>query len=266
MDTAFPNFVQCLPLQGDITKLNGKAADQSAERDELIRLCERKDRFIAVAGHELRNVLSPIVTSLDCLVQYSENDIQAELLRIATQHARQLSRLIDDLFDAARLASGKFQIRRETIDMRAIAERSIQAVTPATIERRQDLLVTRCDSPLWLDADPLRLEQVFLNLLNNATKYTPNGGCIWIQFSRENDSAVFQVRDSGCGIKPELIPYVFDFFSRANDGNGEVSTVGLGVGLAMAKSLVEMHGGTVEAHSDGPGCGANFTVRLPAVM
>jgi signal transduction histidine kinase len=240
--------------------------DPSAANEESRRLCERKDRFIAVAGHELRNVLSPIVTSLDCLVQYSENETQAELLRIAAQHARQLSRLIDDLFDASRLASGKFQIRRETVDMRTVAERSIQAVMPATIERRQELLVTICDSPLWLNADPLRLEQVFLNLLNNAAKYTPHGGCIWVQLSRENDSAVFQVRDSGCGIKRELIPYIFDLFSQANDGNGHEHSGGLGIGLAMVKSLVELHGGTVVAHSDGPDCGADFTVRIPLLQ
>ena len=250
-------------IQGDTVESNGRATVQSAEHEELIRLCERKDRFIAVAGHELRNVLAPIVTSLDCLVEYSENETQTELLRIAARQAKQLGRLIDDLFDASRLASGKLQLRREAIDMRALAERSIQSVTPATIERRQQLLVTRCDSPLWLHADPLRLEQVFLNLLNNATKYTPKAGCIWVQVSRENDSAIFQVRDSGCGIKPELIPYIFDFFSQADDGNGHVASGGLGIGLAMVKSLVELHGGTVHAHSNGPDCGADFTVRIP---
>ena len=251
-----------LAYQSDIMKSNSRAAEQLAA-DELLRLCECKDRFIAVASHELRNVLSPIVMSLDCLVQYSESETEFELLTIAAQHARQLSRLIDDLFDASRLATGKFQLRREPIDMRDIAERSIQAVTPATIERRQDLLVTRCDSPLSLNADPLRLEQVFLNLLNNATKYTPKGGCIWVRLSRETDSAVFQVRDSGCGIKPELLPYIFDFFSQADNGDGHDSRGGLGIGLAMVQSLVEMHGGTVEARSDGPGCGADFTVRMP---
>ena len=137
-------------IQGDNVESNGRTTVQTAEHEELVRLCERKDRFIAVAGHELRNVLAPVVTSLDCLVQYSENETQTELLRIAAQHARQLGRLIDDLFDASRLASGKLQLRREAIDMRKIAERSIQAVSPATIERRQQLLVTACDSPLWL--------------------------------------------------------------------------------------------------------------------
>lgn len=238
---------------------NNRATGRSAAYQELLR----KDKFIAVVGHELRNVLAPIVTSLDCLAQYSENETQAELLGIAVKHARQLGRLIDDLFDASRLAAGKLQIRCETIDMRTVAERSIQAVTPSTIERRQDLLVARCDSPLWLNADPLRLEQVFLNLLNNATKYTPQGGCIWVQISRESDAAVFQVRDSGCGIKPEVTPYMFDFFSQGDDGNGHVPNSGLGIGLAMVKSLVELHAGTVRAHSDGPGCGADFTVRIP---
>jgi signal transduction histidine kinase len=249
--------------QCNTLELSGWAMNQSAANEELQRQCERKDRFIAVAGHELRNVLAPIVTSLDCLVEYSENETQAELLRIAAQHARQLGRLIDDLFDASRLASGKLQLRHENIDMRNIAERSIQSVTPATIERRQQLHVTRCDSPLWLRADPLRLEQVFLNLLNNATKNTPKGGCIWVQLGRENSWAIFEVRDNGRGIKPELIPYMFDFFSQADDGNGHVASGGLGIGLAMVKSLVELHGGTVHAHSEGRDCGAVFTVRIP---
>jgi two-component system, chemotaxis family, CheB/CheR fusion protein len=250
-------------IQGDSVGTNGKATDQFAANEELLRLCERKDRFIAVAGHELRNVLAPIVMSLDALDQYSENATQSDLLRIAAQNARQLSRLIDDLFDASRLASGKLQLRRENIDMRNIAEQSIQAVTQKTTQRRQELLVTRCDSPLWLHADPLRLEQVFLNLINNAVKYTPEGGCIWLQLSRQDGAAIFQIRDSGRGIKPDLLPYIFDFFSQADDGNGHYSGGGLGIGLAMAKSLVEMHGGTVEAHSDGDGRGADFTVRLP---
>ncbi len=250
-------------IQGDSVGTNGQATAQSAANEELLRLCERKDRFIAVAGHELRNVLAPIVMSLDALGEYSENEAQAELVRIAVQNARQLSRLIDDLFDASRLASGKLQLRRENIDMRNIAEQSIQAVIPKTIKRRQEMHVTRCDSPLWLHADPLRLEQVFLNLLNNASKYTPEGGSIWLQLSREDDAAIFKIRDSGRGINPNALPYLFDFFSQADDGNGHYSGGGLGIGLAMVKSLVEMHGGTVEAHSDGDGRGADFTVRLP---
>ena len=159
-------------IEGDTVQLDGKATNKAVTRDELLRLVECKDRFIAVAGHELRNLLSPIVTSLDCLVAYSENETQADLLRIAAQHARQLARLIDDLFDASRLASGNLQLCQETIDVRSIAERSIVAVSPAIRLRGQQLLVSRCDDPMWLNADPLRCEQIFVNLLNNAVKYT----------------------------------------------------------------------------------------------
>jgi signal transduction histidine kinase len=249
-------------IQGDTSQINGKASNKAVTRDELLRLVECKDRFIAVAGHELRNLLSPIVTSLDCLVAYSESETQADLMRIAAQHAKQLARLIDDLFDASRLASGNFQLRQESIDVRTIVERSIQAVRPAIRLRDQQLLVTRCDVPLLLNADPLRCEQIFVNLLNNAVKYTAEGGCIWFKQHRENDSAIFQVRDSGCGIQSEVLPRIFDFFSRADDGDSHSAT-GLGIGLAVVKSLVEMHGGTIEAHSEGPGCGSDFTVRLP---
>jgi signal transduction histidine kinase len=241
---------------------NGKAANQTATNDEFRRLCERKDRFIAVAGHELRNLLSPIVSSLDVLVLSSPDDGHTELLRIAADHARQLSRLIDDLFEASRLGMGKIQLRREPIDVRSIVDESIQTVTPSIRERGQELLVSRCDAPLWVSADPLRMKQVFLNLLNNATKYTPAAGCIWLQLNREHDLAVVQVRDSGCGIQPEILPSIFDLFSQADNGDVHV-TGGLGIGLAMVKALVELHGGTVAAHSDGPECGADFTVRLP---
>jgi signal transduction histidine kinase len=249
-------------IKGDTARLNGKASHKAIASDELLKLCECKDRFIAVAGHELRNVLSPVVAALDVLIHSSPDETQAELLRMASQHARQLSRLIDDLFDASRLASGKVRLCQETIDGRKIAEGSIQAVTPAVRQRGQQLLVTRCDDPLWLNADPLRFEQILLNLLNNAVKFTPEGGCIWFKQLRDDNAAVFQVRDSGRGIQPEALPRIFDFFSRADDGDGRAPS-GLGVGLAVVKSLVEMHGGTIKAHSDGPGCGADFTVRLP---
>ena len=218
---------------------------------------------MAVVSHELRNMLAPIVAALDLCTYTPRNEADSEYLDIAAKHARQLSRLIDDLFDASRLASGKVQLRRENIDLRNIAERSIQAVKPAMKERGQELFVTWHDSALWVNADPLRLEQVFLNLLNNAVKYTPEGGCIWLRLWQEKRRAAFQVRDSGRGICPELLPRIFDFFSQADEGNGRVSSSGLGIGLAVTKSLVELHGGTVAAHSDGPGCGADFTVRLP---
>jgi signal transduction histidine kinase len=195
-------------------------------------------------------------------MQSSRDETQAELLKMASQHSRQLSRLIDDLFDASRLASGKVRLCQEPTDVRSIVEQSIQAVTPAIKQSGQQLLVTRCDTPLWINADPLRFEQIFLNLLNNAVKYTPEGGCIWVKQQRENNTAVFQVRDSGCGIQSDALRCIFDFFSRTEDGNGRAPS-GLGIGLAVVKSLVEMHGGTIQAHSDGPGCGADFTVRFP---
>ncbi len=200
---------------------------------------------------------------MDLLIQAPDDGQHKELLSIASQHSKQLSRLIDDLFDGSRLASGKARLVREVMDVRSVADRSIQAVQPAIELRRQHLLITRCDYPLWLNADALRIEQVLVNLLNNAVKFTPEGGCIWFQVRREDDTAAFQVRDSGCGIPSDKLPHIFDFFSQADDGSEHESTGGLGIGLALVKSLVEMHDGTVEAFSNGPGCGADFTVRLP---
>jgi signal transduction histidine kinase len=224
--------------------------------------CDRKDRFLAIASHELRNMLAPVVMALDVYSRTATDEHDPELLQIATVHSHQLSRLIDDLFDACRLATGKVQLSREVVEFNNVVRRTVQAVSPAMKLRRQDLLVTRCDEPLPLYADPLRLEQVCLNLLSNATKFTPDGGCIWLRLSRENKSAVLQVRDSGCGIRPEQIPHLFDYFSRTGEGQGRASS-GLGIGLALVKSLVDLHGGTIEAASDGPGCGADFTVTFP---
>jgi signal transduction histidine kinase len=220
---------------------------------------------MAIVSHELRNMLAPVVMALDVYSRTAADKHDPELLQIATQHSHQLSRLIDDLFDACRLATGKVQLSREVVDFRDVVRRTVQAVGPAMKMRRQDLLVTHCDDSLPLYADPLRLEQVCLNLLNNAAKFTPEGGCIWLVLRRENKSAVLEVKDSGCGMQPEQIPHLFDFFSRAPNGDGEASS-GLGIGLALVKSLVELHGGTIEAKSDGPGCGADFTVTFPCTV
>jgi signal transduction histidine kinase len=227
--------------------------------------CERKERFMAIVSHELRNMLAPVVMTLDVYSRSAAEERDAELLQIATDRSHQLSRLIDDLFDACRLATGKVRLSREVVDFGDVVKRSVQAVSPAIKDRCQDLLVERCDESLMVYADPLRLDQVCLNLLNNATKYTQDGGCIWLRLRRENKSAILEVRDSGCGIKREQIPHLFDFFSRDGDGDGRASS-GLGIGLALTKSLVELHGGTIEAQSDGPGCGADFTVTFPCAL
>jgi signal transduction histidine kinase len=220
---------------------------------------------MAIVSHELRNMLAPVVMALDVYTRTATDERDPELLQIAHDRSHQLSRLIDDLFDACRLSTGKVQLSCEVVDFRDVVNRSVQAVRPAIKKRFQDLLVTRCDESLLLYADPLRLEEVCLNVLNNAVKFTPEGGCIWLRLKRENKSAVFEVRDSGCGIKPEEISHVFDFFSRVGEGNGRAPS-GLGIGLALTKSLVELHGGTIEAASEGPGCGADFTVTFPCTL
>jgi signal transduction histidine kinase len=249
------------------TELTQVSAQRKRERKSRASCesCERKDRFLAIVSHELRNMLAPVVMTLDVYSRTAADDSDRELLVTARERSHKLSRLIDDLFDACRLASGKVQLCREVVDLRDVVKRSIQAVSPAIKGRSQELLVTRCDETLSLYADPLRLEQVCLNLLNNATKFTPPGGCIWLRLTRENKSAILEVRDSGCGLTPEQIPHLFDFFSRAVESDGRASS-GLGIGLALAKSLVELHGGTIEAQSEGRGRGANFTVSFPCTV
>jgi signal transduction histidine kinase len=216
---------------------------------------------MAILSHELRNMLAPIATALHVYSRTAEPERDPELLEIAMVHTHRASRLVDDIFDATRLVTGKLKLHREIIDLRDIAQLVVRSVSPELQRRHQELRVTICNESLPLYADPLRLEQVCMNLFHNASKHTPEHSCIWLQVRRENNSAVLQVRDSGCGMKPELISNIFDFYSQGEtDGHGPG---GLGVGLALAKSFVELHGGTIKAHSDGPGCGADFTVTLP---
>jgi PAS domain S-box-containing protein len=224
---------------------------------------QRKDEFLATLAHELRNPLAPIRNSLTIL---NQPNVDAEtIMRTREMMERQvqlLIRLVDDLLDVSRVMRGKIELRKEHVELSLVVARAVETVKPTIDAIGHQLLVTLPFDPLFLDADPLRLAQVLGNLLTNASKYTEANGRIALTASREGNDAVLRVQDNGIGIAADMLPSIFDLFVQA-DHAATRSQGGLGIGLTLVKNLVEMHGGSVEAYSEGLGTGSLFVLRLP---
>jgi PAS domain S-box-containing protein len=237
-------------------------------RDRAMILAEadrNKNQFLAVLAHELRNPLAPILNALQILGREEWEGPRLEKARgIIQRQVRQLSRLIDDLLDVSRITSGKIGLRKEPIDLRATLEHAVQTARPLIDARRHHLSVSLPVEPVWLEADPTRLEQVVANLLNNAAKYTEDGGHLSLAAEAYDGEVVLRVQDSGMGIAPDLLDRVFDPFIQGSRSLDR-SEGGLGIGLTLVRTLVEMHGGTIEARSEGVGRGSEFVVALPAI-
>jgi PAS domain S-box-containing protein len=233
-----------------------------AERKESER---RKDEFLAMLAHELRNPLSAISGAAQLLGNL-ETEAELEWAKdVVLRQVRHLARLIDDLLDVSRISRGKIGLRKEPIDLSPVVAGAVEAVRPLLEERKHELNVSLTNGGLRLEADPLRLEQILVNLLTNAAKYTDAGGKIALTARQEGTDVVIRVRDTGMGITPELLPRVFDLFAQG-DRTMARSEGGLGIGLTLVQKLAEMHGGSVAAASEGPGRGSEFTVRLPALV
>ncbi|HEX4611286.1 MAG TPA: PAS domain S-box protein, partial [Urbifossiella sp.] len=225
----------------------------------------RKTEFLALLAHELRNPLAPLRNSLQ--VMRLAGDDRAAVGHARTIMERQLQhmvRLVDDLLDVSRINQGKLPLRKERVPLAAVVEGALDVCGPSVEQHGRRLTVTLPDEPVYVDADKTRLAQVLCNLLSNAVKYSDPGSPIRLAARREGGEAVVSVRDAGAGIPADMLTRVFDMFTQV-DRTLEKSQGGLGVGLGIVKRLVEMHGGTVEAHSRGPGTGSEFVVRLPAV-
>jgi signal transduction histidine kinase len=223
---------------------------------------KRKSHFMAVLAHELRNFLSPVSSAVGVLrVQTANIELNAEMCAIIDRQIRNMTSLINDLLDAGRIAQGKFSLSLETIDVRDAVADAVQSIRALMEERGHDFQTTLAATPLSIRGDRVRLEQVLVNLLTNAAKYTDQGGKIRLLALREGDEIVVAVKDNGCGISGELLPHVFDLFMQAEPG----AHGGLGIGLNLARGLVQRHGGRICAHSDGLGCGSEFVVHLPAL-
>jgi signal transduction histidine kinase len=237
------------------------------EAEEALKLADRrKSEFLATLAHELRNPLAPITNSLEIMRLAGKDQAVVEqgLARMDRQ-VKQMVRLVDDLMDVARINQGRITLRRERVDLAAVIDQSAELSGPLAEKLRHQVTVTLPSESIFLNADPIRLAQIFSNLLNNACKYTEPGGRIWLTAERVGSDARIFVADSGIGISAEMLPHIFEMF-RQVDHTLERSQSGLGIGLTLVKQLVEMHDGTIEASSDGLGMGSQFVIRLPLLV
>jgi PAS domain S-box-containing protein len=221
-----------------------------------------KDEFLAMLGHELRNPLSPILTALQLMKLRGEPGSARERIVIERQVSH-LTRLVDDLLDVSRIARGRVELKTETVDMADVVAKAIEMASPLLEERTHTLAVDMPTRGLRVDGDPTRLSQVISNLLTNAAKYTPRGGAISVRAEQIDGDVVVSVADTGIGISPEVLSHIFDLFVQERQALDR-SRGGLGIGLTIVRNLIERHGGSVSARSDGPGKGSEFIVRLPA--
>jgi signal transduction histidine kinase len=244
--------------------------DQAHLLDELNRLRETvraaqlgKDAFLATLAHELRNPLAPIRNALH-LLRITNND-PATLIQardIMERQVRQMVRLIDDLLDLSRLSRGKIELKKEMIEVKEVVQMALESSRPALDSAGTVFQVSLPEETLHVWADPMRLAQALANLLNNAAKYTEAGGQVQLTVTQESGSVVFRVRDDGAGIPADMLPHVFDMFCQIDRALNRAQG-GLGIGLSVVRGLVRLHGGEVEASSNGLGQGSEFVMRLP---
>jgi len=234
-----------------------KAIEES--REALRAADQRKDEFLATLSHELRNPLAPLRNALHLMGMGGDS---APARAIMERQVNHLVRLVDDLLEMSRITRGTFELRRERVELSLVVRNAVETSEPLVQAARHRLDVSLGGGPLWLEGDPVRLAQILSNLLNNAAKYTPDGGAIRLSARREGAMAEISVRDNGSGIAPENLARIFEMFSREGrtDARGQG---GLGIGLTLSRSLAQMHGGSIEARSEGPGKGSEFIVRLP---
>jgi signal transduction histidine kinase len=237
-------------------------AERERQAQALREADRHKDEFLAMLAHELRNPLAAVNNAVTVLKLSSDEESRNWASDVVERQVRQLVRLIDDLLDVSRITSGKIRLRKDHVDAGPILDQAVESARPLIDERRHALAISIERGQLPLHADATRVEQIVLNLLTNAAKYTESGGHIWLTAKREGDRAVISIRDDGIGIPPEKLPEMFRLFSQG-DRSLARSEGGLGIGLTIVQKLSEMHGGSVEARSEGPGQGSEFIVRLP---
>jgi PAS domain S-box-containing protein len=249
----------------DISERSRLERSLKEKTEALADLHRRKDEFLAMLGHELRNPLAPISNAVHLLrLGKNEEPLQQKARTIIERQLTQLTHLVDDLMEVSRITTGRVRLRLDRIIVSGIVECAVESVRPLIDQHRHQLTVTLPPKPIWLNADASRLEQVVVNLLTNAAKYTQDGGHIWLSLQEEGSDCVLRVRDTGVGIAPELLPRIFDLFTQA-ERSQDRSQGGLGIGLALVQRLVEMHHGKVEVHSS-LGQGSEFVVRLPMLL
>jgi two-component system CheB/CheR fusion protein len=259
--------VPLLRADGTIEEWVGTCRDVDEQRraEAVLRESDRrKDEFIATLAHELRNPLAPIRNAVQVLKMRGTADMQLTWARgIIERQVAQMAHLLDDLLDVSRISQNKVDLHKTRITLDTVLDTAIEVSRPHWEQNGQKFELSMLTAPIFIDADPARLAQVFTNLLNNACKYTGRGGRITMTVRREEDEALIDITDTGIGISPRMLPGVFELFSQDSTVL-ERSQGGLGIGLSIVRSLVEMHGGSVSASSEGDGKGSTFSVRLPA--
>jgi PAS domain S-box-containing protein len=237
--------------------------EQKRAAEALREADRRKDEFLATLAHELRNPLAPIRNAIQVLIAKGPPDSELKWCRdVIDRQVQHMARLLEDLLDVSRITHDKLELRNEYIELSAPVRNAVETSRPSIDRREQRLTLTLPPEPVYLDADPVRLAQVFSNLLNNASKFSEPGGHIEFTCERQGTDVVVSVKDDGIGIDAEMLPRIFDIFSQAKGGS-ERSPEGLGIGLSLVRGLVELHGGSLEARSAGMGRGSEFIVRLP---
>jgi PAS domain S-box-containing protein len=249
-----------------IAEVTDRKRAEAALREQAVLMADvarQKDEFLAMLSHELRNPLAPIRTALELLRRDpSAGELSKSAHEVIGRQIGHMVRLLDDLLDVARITRGRVALTKQSIDVGRIVADAIECASPLMAARRQTLETSLPDRPLLIQADLTRLVQVLVNLLNNAAKYSDEGAVIRLSVAAEEGTAVLRVADAGAGISARLLPKIFDLFTQ-DDRSLDRSQGGLGIGLTLVKQITELHGGTVEAYSEGPGQGSTFTVRLP---
>ena len=241
--------------------LESARAEHARLNAQLREEHRRKDDFLAMLAHELRNPLTPLVTSIE-IIRRAEGVVEPRHLDIMSRQLHQLSRLVEDLLDVSRVSRGRIELRRRHLSLAAMLTEAVEASRTVIEGRRHRLELDLPEEPVWVEADAVRLIQIFSNLLHNAAKYTDSGGCIKVRLRAETGQAMVEIQDTGVGIEASFIPMVFDLFTQAPVSLARAQG-GLGIGLTLVRSLVELHGGTVAVRSEGFNRGSTFTVRLP---
>src|SRR5688572_1041103 len=255
-------------------KLRREKASELAELNEqlqrknreLVEADRRKDDFLAILGHELRNPLAPISNAIEILQRIGPQEPRMSQMReLIDRQVRHMARLVDDLLDVSRITQDKINLKTERVDLCTLVKRAVEAQMPAIRPRGHEVLVNVPDEPLNASCDAVRLSEVLGNLINNAAKYTPDGGRIEVSLAREDGRAKISVLDNGIGIEAGYLEHVFELFGQVRNPRPH-SHDGLGIGLALVQRLVEMHEGRVEVRSGGPGKGSEFVIHLPLLQ
>jgi signal transduction histidine kinase len=257
-----PGFRFIGSVTRDFTRQSGALSEAQLQVQELACANRRKDEFLATLSHELRSPLSAIRCAVHVLQgPIDDAGTQQRMQALIERQLGRVTRLVDELLDVSRITNGRLHLQRERVDLRVVVNNAIETLASDLNERNHRLVIGLPDAPVWLQADPCRLEQVFVNLVANASRYTDAGGELTVSMHAGDGQAVVRIRDSGIGIAPHALAHIFELFKQANEADPR-SKAGLGVGLAVVRKLVELHEGSVSAASAGLGQGSEFTVRL----